>query len=613
VEGVELMGDAAPRLAATGGFACRGCGAIVVRCVLDLGKQPLANSYLDKSALNRPEPVFPLRLFVCERCFLVQLEGLVGPDALFSDYSYFSSYSSTWLDHARRFASMATARFGLSGRSQVVEIASNDGYLLKNFVEFGIPALGVEPAANVAAVAREKGVPTDVRFFGRQTAHDLVRRGHSADLVIANNVVAHVPEVRDFLAGVAVLLKPEGVFSVEFPHLLRMLEEGEFDTIYHEHFSYLSLRALEAVLAGSGLRVFDVEKLATHGGSLRVLACLSEAHYPESADVSALREEEEEAGLGRLATYDAFAECVSKCSAALVGFVRSARADGRVIAAYGAAAKGNTLLNACELSSKDIVCVADRSPHKQGRFLPGSHIPIVAPIRNPAGLSPYPPLEPARRDHRCHVACAQLGVPVRCRGPERCDRGMRFAETLIPGVTVIELEPNVDARGSFARFFCAEEFAAASLPGRFVQGSVSRNVRRGTLRGMHLQLGTQPEEKVVRCTRGRVHDIVLDLRRESSTYLRWIAVELDAESGRAIFIPGGCAHGFLTLEHDSELLYLMTVAFDPRHQHGFRWNDPAFAISWPFEPRVMSQRDREFPDYPAQPAGRSLGIKGGLP
>ena len=382
MENLELTPEASPISVADRGFACRGCGALVTRSVLNLGSTPLANSYLDQAALAHPEPRYPLHVFICEGCQLVQLKALVSPEELFSDYAYFSSYSSTWLEHARRFAEMAVARFRLSAASKVVEIASNDGYLLRNFVERGIPVLGIEPAINVAAVARAGGVPTEARFFGSACAHELRRRGEAADLIVANNVVAHVPDLRDFLGGVAALLKSDGVLSAEFPHLLRLLQETQFDTIYHEHFSYLSLHAIEAVLASVGLRVFDVEMVPTHGGSLRLFACRRDiARHAELPNVRMLRAAEKEGGLQDFAAYDAFARRVADCRRELIAFVSRARATGRAVAAYGAAAKGNTLLNSCGLTSRDIVCVADRSPHKQGRYLPGSRVPVVAPER----------------------------------------------------------------------------------------------------------------------------------------------------------------------------------------------------------------------------------------
>jgi SAM-dependent methyltransferase len=348
--------------------------------VLDLGSSPLANSYLDECALTRPERKYPLHVFICEKCFLVQLEGLVSPEQLFSDYAYFSSYSSTWLDHARRFAEMATARFGLTARSKVVEIASNDGYLLANFITQRIPVLGIEPAANVAAAARAKGVPTENRFFGMACAQDLRRRGHAADLIVANNVLAHVPDLQDFLRGIAQLLKPDGVLSAEFPHLLQLLRQSQFDTIYHEHFSYLSLRALETALASAGLRAFDVETLPTHGGSMRLFVCRCDSTlHRQTSNIEVVRAAENAGGLQQLAAYDAFAGRVAICRQGFMDFINGAHASGRKVAAYGAAAKGNTLLNSCGITAADVAGVADRSPHKQGRYLPGSRIPIVAP------------------------------------------------------------------------------------------------------------------------------------------------------------------------------------------------------------------------------------------
>jgi SAM-dependent methyltransferase len=380
MENLAVTAEALPRTGARHGFLCRGCSAAVTRSVLDLGSVPLANSYLDEAALAGPEPTYPLHVFICEKCLLVQLEGLISPEKLFSDYAYFSSYSSSWLEHARRFAEIAIARFRLSAASEVVEVASNDGYLLANLVEQGIPVLGIEPAANVAAVARGKGVPTEARFFGLACAQHLRRCGHAADLIVANNVIAHVPDLKDFLSGITELLKPDGVLSAEFPHLLQLVQQTQFDTIYHEHFSYFSLHAIEVVLASAGLRIFDVEMLQTHGGSLRLFACRSDStRHPQTSHIEAVRAAEIAAGLRQLVTYDAFASRVARRRKELIAFINRARAAGRVVAAYGAAAKGNTLLNSCGLTAKDIVCVADRSPHKQGRYLPGSRIPIVEP------------------------------------------------------------------------------------------------------------------------------------------------------------------------------------------------------------------------------------------
>lgn len=346
---------------------------------MDLGSTPLANSYLTPEEVGAPEARYPLRAMVCDRCFLVQIAAVATPATLFGEYAYFSSYSDSWLDHAARFAEMARSRFGLSSTSRVVEVASNDGYLLRHFVAAGIPALGIEPAANVAAVAQDHGVPTEVRFFGMKTAADLRDRGLLADLLIGINVLAHVPELNDFVAGLALVLAPEGVVSLEFPHLLRLMEGAQFDTIYHEHYSYFSLLSAERVLVDHGLRVFDVEALPTHGGSLRVLACHEKSGHEPQDSVGRTRREERIAGLRRPEGYAGFGARAEGCRRALLEFLHRARHEGRQVVGYGAAAKGNTLLNYAGVGPDTIAYVADRSPHKQGRYLPGSHIHVVPP------------------------------------------------------------------------------------------------------------------------------------------------------------------------------------------------------------------------------------------
>ena len=319
---------------------------------------------------------------VCHECLLVQVAAVVPPEDIFSDYAYFSSYSSTWVEHSRRFAQESIQRFSLDRQSLVVEVASNDGYLLRHYAEAGISVLGVEPAANVAEAARKVGVPTEVRFFGEELAHELRQRGDAADLLIGNNVFAHVPELNDFAAGLAVMLKEEGAVSLEFPHLLRLIEQVQFDTIYHEHFSYFTLWSAQRVLAHQGLRVFDVEHLPTHGGSLRIFADHAEvAPHAVTPAVEALRMLEHQAGLDRLQAYEGFGERVNRVKSMLVDFLDAARAQGKTVVAYGAAAKGNTLLNTCGIDRSLIAYVADRSPHKQGRYLPGSRLPIYPPER----------------------------------------------------------------------------------------------------------------------------------------------------------------------------------------------------------------------------------------
>jgi SAM-dependent methyltransferase len=361
--------------------ACLSCAAPLRETLVDLGEQPLANAYLAADQLGEAEARYPLHARICAQCLLVQVEPVVPPGAIFSDYAYFSSYSTSWLEHCAAYVRGVTGRLGLTAESMVIEIASNDGYLLRNFVEAGVPVLGVEPAANVAEVAIAAGIPTDVAFFGRAHAAEVVRRGQAADLVIANNVLAHVPDLEDFAGGIAAVLKPGGVLTVEVPHLLRMLEGTEFDTIYHEHLSYFSLLAARDVLRRRGLRVFDVEELPTHGGSLRIWASREEAAgaWPETPAVERIAGSERAAGLDDLATYRGFAGRVQALLDDLRGFLRDAASAGERVAAYGAAAKGNTLLNAAGVGADDIAYVVDRSPHKQGRFLPGSRIPILAP------------------------------------------------------------------------------------------------------------------------------------------------------------------------------------------------------------------------------------------
>jgi SAM-dependent methyltransferase len=359
---------------------CRFCGATLEHDFVDLGSTPLANSYVTQADVAQGrDRAYPLHARVCSSCFLVQVDAPVAPDAIFSDYAYFSSYSDSWVEHARVFASAAISRFGLDSSSLVVEVASNDGYLLQHFVASGIPVLGIEPAANVAEAARAKNVPTEVAFFGSETAKRLAAQGVAADLTVANNVLAHVPDIGDFIRGFSILLKPEGVATFEFPHVLNLIGELQFDTIYHEHFSYLSLFAVERILKAAGLRAFDVEELATHGGSLRLYVCHEAARILQTDRLLELRAKEKSAQLDRLSGYLGFSEKVEGVKRSFLEFLARARAEGKRVAAYGAAAKGNTFLNVCGVGENDVVCVFDRSAAKQGKLLPGSHIPIRAP------------------------------------------------------------------------------------------------------------------------------------------------------------------------------------------------------------------------------------------
>jgi 2-polyprenyl-3-methyl-5-hydroxy-6-metoxy-1,4-benzoquinol methylase len=361
--------------------ACRFCGEPLTQSLADVGSTPLSNSYLREEDLERMEPNYPLHARVCGKCFLVQLESFESPQHIFSDYAYFSSYSDSWLRHAKAYAEAMTARFGLGAGSRVVEVASNDGYLLRWFRDAGIPVLGVEPAANVAKVAEENGIPSRVMFFGRETARALAANGESADLTAANNVLAHVPDINDFVAGFAILLKPEGVSTFEFPHLLQLMEHRQFDTIYHEHFSYLSLTTVKTIFAAHGLRVFDVQELPTHGGSLRVFACLDAAKHAETPAVAALLAREKAFGLTDLKRYATFQEEVKKVKRDLLSFLIEAKRAGKKVAGYGAPAKGNTLLNYCGVGTDLVDFTVDRSPHKQNTWLPGTRIPVYAPER----------------------------------------------------------------------------------------------------------------------------------------------------------------------------------------------------------------------------------------
>jgi hypothetical protein len=358
---------------------CRFCAAPLEIVFADLGMSPLANSYLAPEQANGMEPFYPLRAYVCSQCFLVQLEQFETADHIFSDYAYFSSYSTSWLEHSERYAEQMIGRFGLGDDSHVVELASNDGYLLQYFRDRGVPVLGIEPAANVAKVAEENGIPTLVEFFGRgvataQTAH---RR---ADLLLGNNVLAHVPDLNDFVGGMKILLKSGGVITMEFPHLMRLVDDNQFDTIYHEHFSYFSFLTVRRVFAAHGITLFDVEELPTHGGSLRIYGAHDDdTANPETDRARELAERERQAGFEDLGTYTAYARGVQDEKRSILTFLIDLKRQGRSIAGYGAPAKGNTMLNFCGVGTDFLDYTVDLNPHKQGHFLPGSHIPIYAP------------------------------------------------------------------------------------------------------------------------------------------------------------------------------------------------------------------------------------------
>jgi hypothetical protein len=361
-------------------FKCRVCGTELEDQVVDLGMSPLCESYLAADQVDKMEPFYPLHVWVCRNCLLVQINDYVRVEEIFTEYAYFSSFSTSWLKHAEQYVGMISERLGLGPQSFVVELASNDGYLLQYFVKRGIPCLGIEPAENVAKAARERGVDTQVSFFNEETARALAAAGKRADLVLGNNVLAQISDVNSFVAGIPHVLKPTGTVTIEFPHLMKLFDENQFDTIYHEHFSYFSLLSAEALFSRHGLTIFDVEELWTHGGSLRIYARPSSDHSrPVGERVLALRRREEEAGYRKIETYTRFEEQVRETKRKLLELLIDLKRQGKRIAGYGAPGKGNTLLNYCGIRTDFLDFTVDRNPYKQGKFLPGTHIPIYAP------------------------------------------------------------------------------------------------------------------------------------------------------------------------------------------------------------------------------------------
>lgn len=356
---------------------CIFCASPLTQTFVDLGMSPLCESYVSREQLNQMEAFYPLHVRVCGQCFLVQLQEYVSPEHIFTEYAYFSSYSDSWVQHAKNYTDMIIARLQLDKRHFVVELASNDGYLLQHFVHRQVPCLGIEPAANVAKVAIEKGVPTQVSFFGRQTAEKMVADSKQADLIIGNNVLAQVPDLNDFVGGIRIALKPQGVVTLEFPHLVNLMAENQFDTIYHEHFSYFSLISVEKIFAAHGLTIFDVEEIPTHGGSIRIYGRHNaDSSKPITARLTALRDREIALGLNGMAAYSSFEEKVKTTKRNLLDFLIQARRSGKKVAGYGAPGKGNTLLNYCGIRTDFLDFTVDRNPYKQGKFLPGTHIPI---------------------------------------------------------------------------------------------------------------------------------------------------------------------------------------------------------------------------------------------
>ena len=359
---------------------CRFCGSELNQNFVDLGMSPLSNSYLNAEQINQKEPFYPLHVFVCNNCLLVQLEEFESPQNIFTNYAYFSSYSKTWLDHAQEYVNMMISRFGFDEKSQIIEIASNDGYLLQYFKEKKIPILGIEPAVNVGEIAEKKGIPTIFKFFGTETAKKLANSDKKADLLLGNNVLAHVPNLNDFVKGLKILLKPNGVITMEFPHLLQLIQQNQFDTIYHEHFSYFSFLVVQKIFSSHQLTIFDVDEISTHGGSLRIYAKHEEnQELKVSENILKLIKKEYEFGLDKIITYSNFQKKVELLKQQICKFFISIKKEGKTIIGYGAPAKGNTLLNYCEIGNEVINYTVDKNPHKQGLFLPGTHIPIESP------------------------------------------------------------------------------------------------------------------------------------------------------------------------------------------------------------------------------------------
>jgi SAM-dependent methyltransferase len=404
---------------------CRHCANQLCHPFVDLGFAPPSNAYLTTADLSRPEKYYPLRALVCDACWLVQTEDYAQADELFSaDYAYFSSTSSSWLAHAQDYCGRVIERFDLGSHSNVVEVASNDGYLLRNFVAAGVPCLGIEPTASTAAAAESLGIPVLRQFFGEALGRSLANEGRGADLIVGNNVYAHVPDINDFTRALKALLRPEGVVTLEFPHILRLIEQVQFDTVYHEHFSYLSLSAVERIFVAAGLRVWDVEELTTHGGSLRVYGCHADSLRQATPRVSGMLRAERDAGLLRLETYTAFQDRANKVKEDLLAFLLAQKQSGNSVAAYGAAAKGNTLLNYSGVKPDLLPYVCDAAPAKQGKFLPGSHIPITVPER----LREAPP-------DFVLILPWNIAAEVRAELADLSDRGTRFV-TAIPTLRI---------------------------------------------------------------------------------------------------------------------------------------------------------------------------------
>jgi dTDP-4-dehydrorhamnose 3,5-epimerase len=592
---------------------CRFCKTELKHVFIDLINSPASNSFLTAEQLNEPEVFYPLKAYTCHNCFLVQVEEYKKSDAIFnSAYVYFSSYSKSWLEHAKRYTTLMVDKFSLNNKSQVVEIASNDGYLLQYFKERDIPVLGIEPTKNTAKVAINKGIDTIIDFFGEKLATELAEKGKHADLLLGNNVLAHVPDLVDFVTGMKILLKPTGIITMEFPHLMQLVDNNEFDTVYHEHFSYLSFYTVKNIFESKGLELFDVDEVSTHGGSLRIYAKHKEDPSKViSPNVSILLKKEEDKGMLGLSYYDNFQDKAFQIKSKLLSFLIEQKKNGKKVAAYGAAAKGNTLLNYCGVKSDLIEYVVDASPYKQNKFLPASHIPVVNEDHLKTDKPDYVIILPWNLKEelirqlsyidewggKFVIAIPELHeiLPNQSLNPAKKQGNLIFNKLELEGAFTIDVAPFVDDRGFFTRMFCENEFGQHKLVKHFVQANHSGTYGRGVIRGMHFQHSPFCEVKLVKCVQGAVFDVIIDVREDSPTFLQWFGAELTAENKRMMYVPAGFAHGFQSLTDYSEITYMVSNFYNKESEGGIRYNDEAVKITWPLPASLLSEKDQNIP------------------
>ena len=562
---------------------------------------------------SEPEVYYPLKVYTCHNCFLVQVDEYKKSDAIFnSDYVYYSSFSKSWLEHAKNYTELMIDKFSFNNNSQVIEIASNDGYLLQYFKEKGIPVLGIEPAPNTAKVAIGKGIDSLIDFFGVRLATELVEKGKQADLLLGNNVLAHVPDIIDFVKGMKIILKPTGVISMEFPHLMQLVDNKEFDTVYHEHFSYLSFYTVKTIFESQGLELFDVDELPTHGGSLRIYAKhKADSTKIISSNVGTLLKKEEDKGMLTLCYYDSIQDQAFQIKIELLSFLIEQKKNGKKVAAYGAAAKGNTLLNYCGIKNDLIEYVVDASPYKQNKFLPASHIPVVNEDHLKKNKPDYVIILPWNLREELTRQLSYIGdwggkfviaipelheiLPNPLLNPGKKQGNLIFNILELEGAFTIDVVPFVDDRGFFARMFCEQEFEQNKLVKYFVQANHSGTHGKGVIRGMHFQHFPFGEAKLVKCIQGAVFDVIVDVRAGSPTFLQWFGTDLTAENKRMMYVPVGFAHGFQTLTDYTEITYMVSNFYNKESEGGIRYNDEAVKISWPLPVSLVSDKDLKIP------------------